>query len=37
MDQSEELVKVARREGQEFDCAPWVHKANSMPREEFKQ
>ena len=32
-----ELVKVARREGQEFDCAPWVHKANSMPRDEFKQ
>jgi hypothetical protein len=32
-----ELVKVARREGQRFDCAPWVHKASSMPREEFKQ
>src|SRR5216683_7355711 len=32
-----ELVKVARREGQEFDCAPWVHKAGSMPREEFKE
>jgi hypothetical protein len=31
-----ELVKVARREGQQFDCAPWVHKASSMPREEFK-
>ena len=31
-----ELVKVARKEGQEFDCAPWVHKASSMPREEFK-
>jgi hypothetical protein len=32
-----ELVKVARREGQRFDCAPWVHKANTMPREEFKR
>jgi hypothetical protein len=32
-----ELVKVARRAGQTFDCAPWVHKASSMPREEFKQ
>jgi len=32
-----ELVKVARREGQKFDCAPWGHKASSMPREEFKQ
>src|SRR5437667_11026676 len=32
-----ELVKVARREGPKFDCAPWVHKASSMPREEFKR
>jgi hypothetical protein len=32
-----ELVKVARREGQNFDCAPWVHKARDLPREEFKR
>jgi hypothetical protein len=32
-----ELVKVARREGQGFDCAPWVHKARELPREEFKR
>ena len=32
-----ELVKVARTEGQNFDCAPWVHKAKRMPREEFKR
>jgi hypothetical protein len=32
-----ELVKVARREGQNFDCAPWVHKARVLPREEFKR
>jgi len=32
-----ELVRVARTEGQKFNCAPWVHKASSMPREEFKQ
>jgi hypothetical protein len=32
-----ELVKVARREGIEFDCAPWVHKAKELPREEFKR
>jgi hypothetical protein len=31
------LVKVARREGREFDCAPWVHKAKELPREEFKR
>jgi hypothetical protein len=30
-----ELAKLARAEGQGFDCAPWVHKARSMPREEF--
>ena len=22
---------------QSFDCAPWVHKAKQMPREEFKR
>jgi hypothetical protein len=32
-----ELAKVARRERQEFDCAPWVHKARELPREEFKR
>jgi hypothetical protein len=32
-----ELAKVARRDRQEFDCAPWVHKASTMPREEFKR
>jgi hypothetical protein len=32
-----ELAKVARRDGQEFDCATWLHKARSMPKEEFKQ
>src|SRR5450432_3707142 len=26
-----ELAKLARAEGQRFDCAPWVHKARSMP------
>ena len=32
-----ELAKVARRERQEFDCAPWLHKAQELPREEFKR
>jgi hypothetical protein len=31
------LVKVARAEGQRFESAPWVHKASTMPREEFKR
>ena len=32
-----ELAKLARAEGHRFDCAPWVHKARTMPREEFKR
>jgi hypothetical protein len=32
-----ELVKVARREGSEFDSAPWVHKARELAKEEFKR
>jgi hypothetical protein len=32
-----ELAKVARRDGQQFDCATWVHKAQEMPKEEFKR
>src|ERR1700733_4667140 len=30
-------AKIARRDGQDFDCAPWVHRARSMPREEFRR
>ncbi len=30
-----ELAKVSRRDGPEFACAPWVHKAKELPREEF--
>jgi hypothetical protein len=32
-----ELAKVARRDGQRFDCATWMHKAQEMPKEEFKR
>jgi len=32
-----ELAKVARREGQRFDCATWVHKAQELPKERFKR
>jgi len=31
-----ELVKVARRDGQDFDCATWLHRAQQLPKEEFK-
>jgi hypothetical protein len=32
-----ELAKVVRREEPGFDCAPWVHKARELPREEFQR
>jgi len=32
-----ELAKVARRDGQEFDCATWLHKAREMPKDQFKR
>jgi hypothetical protein len=32
-----ELAKIARREGQRFESAIWLHKARSMPIEEFKR
>jgi hypothetical protein len=32
-----ELAKVARKDGQRFDCATWVHKARELPKEEFKR
>ena len=32
-----ELAKVARRDGQGFDCAIWLHKARSLPKDEFKR
>ena len=32
-----ELVKVARKDGAEFACAPWVHKAKELPKEQFRR
>ena len=31
-----ELARVARRDGERFDCATWLHKARELPKEEFK-
>jgi len=31
-----ELVKVVRRDRENFDCATWLHKAKGMPKEGFK-
>jgi hypothetical protein len=32
-----EMAKVARRDGQSFDCATWLHRARELPKEQFKQ
>lgn len=31
-----ELANLAGRDGQHFDCALWVHKAQEMSREDFR-
>ena len=31
------LAKVVKGDRQEFDCATWLHKARSLPKEEFKR
>jgi hypothetical protein len=32
-----ELAKLARWDQQHFDCATWLHRAQEMPKEQFKQ
>ncbi len=32
-----ELAKLARRDGQRFESAIWLHKAREMPTDEFKR
>jgi hypothetical protein len=32
-----ELAKLARAEGQQFDCATWLHRARQMPKDQFKR
>jgi hypothetical protein len=32
-----ELAKVARRDGQKFNCATWLHKAREMPKDVFRR
>ena len=32
-----ELAKIARRDGQHFDCATWLHRAREMQKEDFRR
>jgi hypothetical protein len=32
-----ELAKLARKQGQSFESATWLHKARRLPKEEFKR
>ena len=32
-----ELAKLARKQGQHFESATWLHKARQMPKEEFRR
>ncbi len=32
-----ELAKIARRDGEDFDCTTWLHKAREMPKEGFRR
>ena len=31
------MTKVARSDGKDFDSAAWMHKARSLPRDQFKR
>jgi hypothetical protein len=32
-----ELAKIARRDGQGFDCATWLHKARELSKDKFQR
>jgi hypothetical protein len=32
-----ELAKLARKQGNRFESASWLHKARRLPKEEFKR
>jgi hypothetical protein len=37
MDEGIGVGESGRRDGQVFDCATWLHKARSLPKDQFKR
>ncbi len=37
MDQGIGACESCPEDGQEFDCATWLHKARSLPKDQFKR
>ncbi len=37
MDELVGVGQLARRDGQRFDCATWLHKARALPKEDFRR
>ena len=37
MDKGLELAKLARKQGERFESATWLHKARQMPKAEFQR
>ena len=37
LDEGSGVSQGCRRDGQQFDCATWLHKAQELPKEEFKR
>lgn len=37
MDGEVELARLARKDGQHFDCATWLHKVREMLKENFQE
>ena len=37
MDEGSGASQTARRDGQDFDCATWLHRARQMPKDQLRQ
>ena len=37
MDEGAGVGQAGQEDGQQFDCATWLHKARAMPKDEFRR